>query len=83
MTGWIGGISQYDGNVWELHPLAVKPDQQGLGIGRRLVLDFEEQVRQRGGLTITLGTDDENDRTSLSNVDLYHDTWKRLMKSEI
>lgn len=78
MTGWIGGIPQYDGNVWELHPLAVRPDQQGIGIGRQLVLDFEEQVRQRGGLAITLGTDDENNRTSLSNVDLYADTWKKI-----
>src|SRR4051794_11708801 len=25
--GWIGGISQYDGNVWELHPLVVRPDK--------------------------------------------------------
>jgi aminoglycoside 6'-N-acetyltransferase I len=78
VTGWIGGIPQYDGNVWELHPLAVKPDQQGMGIGRHLVLDFEEQVRLRGAYTITLGTDDENNRTSLSNVDLYHDTWKKI-----
>lgn len=78
VTGWIGGIPQYDGNVWELHPLVVKPDQQGTGIGRRLVFDFEEQVRLRGALTIMLGTDDENNRTSLSNVDLYRDTWKKI-----
>ena len=78
VTGWIGGIPQYDGNVWELHPLAVKPDLQGMGIGRRLVLDFEEQVRLRGAHTITLGTDDENNRTSLTDVNLYHDTWKKI-----
>lgn len=78
LMGWIGGIPQYDGHVWELHPLVVKPEQQNKGTGRALVLDFEEQVQARGALTITLGTDDEDNRTSLSNVDLYDDTWKKI-----
>jgi len=71
LLGIIGGIPQYDGHVWELHPLAVQPSMQGKGIGRALVDDFEEQVRLKGGLTITLGSDDEDNMTSLSNVDLY------------
>lgn len=71
--GWIGGIPGYDGHVWELHPLVVRPDRQGQGIGRALVADLEEQVRQRGGLTLWLGTDDEDDMTSLAGVDLYPD----------
>lgn len=78
LLGVIGGIPQYDGNVWELHPLAVKPSMQGKGIGRALVADFEEQVRQRGGLTITLGSDDEDGMTSLSDVDLYEDLWDQI-----
>jgi len=78
LLGIIGGIPQYDGHVWELHPLAVQPNMQGKGIGRALVEDFEEQVRQRGGLTITLGTDDEDNMTSLSNVDLYENTWEKI-----
>jgi aminoglycoside 6'-N-acetyltransferase I len=78
LLGMIGGIPGYDGNVWELHPLAVQPSLQGQGIGRALVEDFEEQVRLRGGLTITLGTDDEDDMTSLSNVDLYQDLWEKI-----
>jgi len=78
LMGWIGGIEQYDGHVWELHPLVVKPELQGKGIGRALVLDFEEQIRKRGGITITLGTDDENNRTSLANADLYDATWERI-----
>lgn len=78
VLGWIGGIPEYDGNVWELHPLVVRPDKQGQGIGRALALDFEEQVRQRGGLTIMLGTDDEDNMTSLSGVDLYQNTWERI-----
>ena len=78
LLGMIGGIPGYDGNVWELHPLAVQPSLQGQGIGRALVQDFEEQVRARGGLTITLGTDDEDNMTSLSNVNLYEKLWEQI-----
>ena len=46
--------------------------------GEALVADFEEQVRSRGGLMIYLGTDDENDQTSLSGVDLYPDPLTHL-----
>jgi aminoglycoside 6'-N-acetyltransferase I len=78
LLGIIGGIPGYDGNVWELHPLAVQPSLQGRGIGRSLVEDFEEQVRLKGGLTITLGSDDEDGMTSLSNVDLYENLWEKI-----
>ena len=78
LLGWIAGAPQYDGHVWELHPLVVTPDQQRHGIGRALVLDFEERVRERGGITIMLGTDDEDNLTTLSGVDLYNDTWQRI-----
>ncbi|MCB0127498.1 MAG: GNAT family N-acetyltransferase, partial [Caldilineaceae bacterium] len=59
--------------VWELHPLVVDPQHQRTGIGRALIADLEEQVGQQGGLTITLGTDDEFGQTSLSGIDLYPD----------
>ena len=78
LLGIIGGIPGYDGHVWELHPLAVQPSMQGQGIGRALVADFEEQVRQRGGLTITLGSDDEDNMTSLSNAELYENLWDQI-----
>ena len=71
VLGWIGGISGYDGHAWELHPLVVHPDYQGQGIGRALVADFEQQVRERGGLTIYLGSDDQDDMTTLAGTDLY------------
>ena len=73
VAGWISGHATYGGRVWELHPLVVRRDCRGQGIGRALVNDFEEQVRLRGGSTIYLGTDDENGRTSLGGVDLYPD----------
>ena len=78
VLGWIGGIPEYDGRVWELHPLVIRPDRQRQGIGRALVTDFEEQVRQRGGLTLMLGTDDEDSMTTVAGADLYQNTWERV-----
>ena len=78
LLGIIGGIPQYDGHVWELHPLAVQPKLQSRGIGSALVMDLEEQVRLRGGLTIVLGSDDEDNMTSLSDVDLYEGLWDKI-----
>jgi aminoglycoside 6'-N-acetyltransferase I len=78
VLGWIGGISQYDGLVWELHPLAVAPSRHRQGIGRALANDLEEQVRQRGALTITLGSDDDDNMTTLSGVDLYPNPWEHI-----
>ena len=78
VLGWIGGIRQYDGNVWELHPLAVDPARQREGIGGALVADLEREVARRGAQTLWLGTDDEDGRTSLSDVDLYPDPLAKL-----
>jgi len=78
VLGIIGAIPQYDGNVWELHPLGVRSDLQRQGIGRALVTALEDQIRDRGGLTITLGTDDEDNMTSLSNVDLFNDPFDKI-----
>lgn len=80
VVGWIGGIKQYRGRVWELHPLVVHPACQRKGIGRALVKDLEEQVRRRGGLTLWVGTDDEDQQTSLSGVDLYPNVLEHLAK---
>ena len=71
VIGWIGGMRQYGGSAWELHPLVVHPDCQGIGIGTVLVKDFEEQVRKAGATTIWLGTDDEDGMTSIGEQDLY------------
>lgn len=73
VLGWIGGLPDYDGNVWELHPLVVNPAEQRKGIGRALVAEFEREVQARGALAIRLGTDDEDNMTSLGGADLYVD----------
>ena len=73
VVGWIGAIDAYDGPGWELHPLAVAPAWQGQGIGRLLVADLEACVRAKGGVTLFLGTDDQDNQTSLAGINLYPD----------
>lgn len=78
ILGWIGGISQYNGNVWELHPLVVRADSRRKGIGKALIFDLEAQVRERGGITLWVGTDDENNMTTLAGANLYSNVWERV-----
>ena len=82
VLGWIGGIPSYEGNVWELHPLVVRPELQRRGIGSALVADLEARVRERGGMTIWLGSDDETGLTTLSGVDLYPNVLEHLASIE-
>jgi len=70
MLGWIGGLHNY-ALVWELHPLAVHPRKQRQGVGRALVLALQERIAAAGGMTITLGTDDEFGGTNLYSRELY------------
>ncbi len=74
VIGW-GAIlvPQYRGNVYELHPLVVREDRRGQGIGRNIVFMLEKEAKLRGGITMYLGTDDEKEggETSFANVDLY------------
>lgn len=82
LVGWIGGIPQYDGAVWELHPLVVRADRRRRGVGRRLVATLEARARERDGLTLWVGTDDMTGATSLGGVDLYPDPLARLTAIE-
>src|SRR6188474_3412905 len=54
LLGWVGGLPEYHGRVWELHPLVVRRDYRKQGIGRALVEAFEIEARDRGALTATL-----------------------------
>jgi len=76
VIGWGGILAPiYNGNVFELHPLAVRSDRRRQGVGRAIVAALEEEAGKRGGLTIYMGADDEKNggETSLANVDLYDD----------
>ncbi|MCH7698649.1 MAG: GNAT family N-acetyltransferase [Chloroflexi bacterium] len=83
ILGWVGGLEQesYVG-LWELHPLAVRRDRQRQGVGRALVPDLEDRVRERGGNTVTLGSDDHGGETTLANIDLYPNPLEHLQKLE-
>ena len=80
--GWSAAEPLYNGNVWELTVLVVRPALQRQGIGRALVEDMEDRVRERGGLTIWLGSDDEDGMTSLAGVDLFPDPLAHLARIE-
>lgn len=72
VLGWIGGQHSYS-MVWELHPLAVHPAHQGKGVGKILVAALEKRIKEAGGLTVMLGSDDEIDGTNLYGRNLYPD----------
>jgi aminoglycoside 6'-N-acetyltransferase I len=78
LLGWIGAIPTYEGKVWELHPLAVDPQTHGRGIGRHLVEGLEAEIALRGGQTLWLGTDDENNLTTVGGMDLYPNPLEHL-----
>lgn len=79
VAGWIAGFHEY-ALVWELHPLVVRSDRQGKGVGSLLITDFEREVSRRGGLVVRIGTDDENYRTSIGGIDLYPKVLENLSK---
>jgi aminoglycoside 6'-N-acetyltransferase I len=78
LLGWVGGLPEYRGKVWELHPIVVRADRRRQGLGRILVGAFEVEAKARGAHTVTLGTDDDAGITSLADVDLYADIPRHL-----
>ena len=80
VLGWVGAQPAYDGHAWELHPLVVAAEARGKGVGRALVRDLEERVRETGAATIFLGTDDVRGWTTLGGVDVYPDVLRKVME---
>lgn len=81
VLGWIGAFHDY-ALVWELHPLVVRSNLQNQGIGTALIRDLEQQIKSRGGLTIKLGTDDENNRTTIGGIELYPNVLEKTSNIE-
>jgi len=71
VLGWVGAIRQYDGFVWELHPIVVAEEWRRHGVGRALIADLETILAARGALTLWAGSDDLAGETSLGGIDLY------------
>ena len=80
VIGWCGIMPQYGGNVFELHPMVVRHDWQRKGVGSELIGAAENAARERGGLTMWVGADDErpSGETSFANADLYDDLPQRI-----
>jgi aminoglycoside 6'-N-acetyltransferase I len=70
-VGWIGVTPINHGRIWEIHPLAVAPAEQGKGYGSMLVSEVERLAQSRGVLGLLVGTSDETGATPLYGVDLY------------
>ena len=81
LAGFVGAMPQYS-HAWELHPLAVRKDCRGRGIGRALLRALEAECASRGILTLYLGTDDEFGETSLGNTDLYSNTYEKMAQAK-
>ena len=69
LIGWVGLRPLYE-KTWELHPMAVSPGFQGKGYGKILLEELERSARQKGIIGIFAGSDDETNKTSLSEREI-------------
>ena len=72
LIGWLGLKPMYP-KTWELHPMAVKPEFQGKGYGKILINELEKIARKKGIIGIFAGSDDETNKTSLSEKEITKD----------
>jgi len=78
VIGWCGIMPNYGGRVYELHLIIVRRGWQRKGVGTALMCAAMDAAREKGGLTMTLGADDETNETSFGNVDLFDDLPRRI-----
>jgi aminoglycoside 6'-N-acetyltransferase I len=84
VLGWVGAIPTYD-YAWELHPLVVAAEARGKGVGSALVGALEARVRERGALTLYLGTDDDGEiaGTNAGDIDLFPNPLQHAANLEV
>ena len=78
LLGLIGGLACYDGHAFELHPLVVHPSVRKRGVASALVRALEVEAARRGASMLWVGSDDEDNRTSIGGIDLYPDALAKL-----
>lgn len=78
VIAWTIGDEIYTGHTWELELLVVRRGSKLKGFGRKMLEDFEQQVLKRGATSVFLGSDDENNRTSLGGIELYPNPLEHL-----
>ncbi len=69
LIGWIGLRPMYE-KTWELHPMVISKEYQNKGYGKILINELEEKAKALGIIGIVLGTDDETNRTSISEYEI-------------
>lgn len=74
--GWIGAIRGR--HVWEIHPIAVSPSEQGKGFGQLLVQDIIRLAQEHGAVAVWAGTSDETGVTSFSGIDPYNSLFNNM-----
>jgi aminoglycoside 6'-N-acetyltransferase I len=72
LIGWIGLRPLYE-KTWELHPLAILPEFQKKGYGKILINETEKMAQKKGIIGIVAGSDDETNKTSLSEKEITED----------
>jgi len=80
LLGLVGAIPQYGVTGWELHPLVVAKPFRFKGIGSALCRALEAELKARGCLTVYLGSDDEDGRTSLANTNMFENTFEKIAR---
>jgi aminoglycoside 6'-N-acetyltransferase I len=69
LIGWAGLRLMYD-KTWELHPMVIKPNFQGNGYGKILLYELEKIAQKKGIIGVVAGSDDETNKTSLSEKEI-------------
>jgi len=84
VIGFAGVLKEKYLTAHQLELMVIKKDRRGEGIGTKLLDIVEHRLRDKGSLTLYLGSDDEGYKTSLTGEDLYVDTFDKLftLKSE-